>query len=88
LKTSNSLHRRIKPYVTYVVKDSVLYRLESLEQFYQAQLRFDNPFVYDVFGEVNSFRIYRSSEHNQSFLIDIDFKEGDDILLKVDSLNN
>jgi len=86
MQSSNSIHNRINPYITYIVKDSVLYRLESLEQFYESELRFDNEFVYDKFGKVNSFKVYQSKDKNTSFLIDIDFKNEEDILLKVGSL--
>jgi len=82
IQSKNSIHKRINPYITYIVKDSILYRLESLEKFYTANLRFDNEFVYDTLGEVNSFRVYNSRDKNPSFLIDIDFKNEEDILIK------
>ena len=86
MQSKNSIHNRINPYITYIVKDSILYRLESLEKFYTADLSFDNEFVYDTFGEVNSFRVFTSRDKNSSFLIDIDFKNDEDILLKVTGL--
>jgi len=82
IQSKNSIHNRINPYITYIVKDSILYRLESLEKFYTADLRFDNEFVYDNLGEVNSFRVYTSRDKKSSFLIDIDFKNEEDILIK------
>jgi len=86
IQSKNSIHNRINPYITYIVKDSILYRLESLEKFYTADLSFDNEFVYDTFGEVNSFRVFTSRDKNSSFLIDIDFKNEEDIVLKVTAL--
>ena len=86
MQSKNSIHNRINPYITYIVKDSILYRLESLEKFYTADLSFDNEFVYDTFGEVNSFRVFTSRDKNSSFLIDIDFKNKEDIVLKVTAL--
>jgi len=86
IQSKNSIHNRINPYITYIVKDSILYRLESLEKFYTADLSFDNEFVYDTFGEVNSFRVFTSRDKNSSFLIDIDFKNKEDIVLKVTAL--
>ena len=86
IQSKNSIHNRINPYITYIVKDSILYRLESLEKFYTADLSFDNEFFYDTFGEVNSFRVFTSRDKNSSFLIDIDFKNEEDIVLKVTAL--
>jgi len=61
LQTSNSLHRRFNPYVAYVVKDSKLYRLEALKEFKEYPLNIDSEFEVDYMGEVNSFRVYKST---------------------------
>ena len=114
LQTSNSLHKRFNPYVAYIVKDSNLYRLESLKEFKVYPLDIDSEFEIDYIGEVDSFRVYKSTgkfevvinndtnatdsnttENNTTieqgpselFLVHVDFKEDEDILLKIKGLN-
>lgn len=87
LQTSNSIHRRYNPYVAYIVKESKLYRLESLKEFKEYPLGADSEFIVDEFGEVNSFRVYISKDNKELFLIHVDLKEGEDILFKVNSKN-
>ncbi|SFV70774.1 hypothetical protein MNB_SM-5-1479 [hydrothermal vent metagenome] len=87
LQSSHSLHRRVNPYVTYIVKDKILYRLESLKKFRSYELSSDAKFDVDVIGEVKSFRIYKTTKKTQSYLVAIKFKSMDDILLKVNPLN-
>lgn len=83
-QTSNSLHRKYNPYVAYIVKESKLYRLESLTAFTEATLNLNNEFSVDNLGEINSFRLYRSKDQkNKSYLVHIDFKYEDDILMKI-----
>ncbi len=86
-QTSHSVHRRINPYVTYIVKDKKLYRLESLKKFTSYELPSDAAFDIDELGEVKSFRVYKTTKKTQSYLVAIDFKSMDDILLKVNPLN-
>ncbi|MDX1808588.1 MAG: prepilin-type N-terminal cleavage/methylation domain-containing protein [Sulfurospirillaceae bacterium] len=89
LQSSNSIHRRFNPYITYIVKDKKLYRLESLRKFTSYELSTtDRDFDIDYLGIVNSFRVYKSSNSKKNiYLIHIDFKNSDDILLKVNVLN-
>ncbi len=88
LQSSNSMHKLYNPYVTYIVKDSKLYRLESLKAFFQHELSQGVEFSAECFGEVNSFRVYKSSEKKKEiYLIHIDFKDDENILLKVKVLN-
>ena len=86
-QTSHSLHRRINPYVTYVVKNQILYRLESLKKFDSFELPSDAEFDVDELGDVKSFRVYKTTKKAQSYLVAVDFKEMDDLLLKVNPLN-
>jgi len=85
LQSKNSIHNKINPYITYIVKDSILYRLESFKPFLKPNLRFGNEFVYDSFGEVDSFKIYKSKEKNISFLVNINFKNQNNISMKINS---
>jgi len=92
LQSSHSLHKRFNPYLGYIVRDEKLYRLESLKEFKEYPLGVDDEFVVDYFGEVNSFRVYASDKNREantsnSYLIHIDFKQEDDILLKIKALN-
>ena len=87
LQTSHSVHRRINPYVTYIVKDKKLYRLESLKKFTSHELSSDASFDIDELGEVKSFRVYKTTKKTQSYLVAIDFKSRKNILLKITLLN-
>ncbi len=88
LQSSNSLHRRFNPYIAYIVKENSLYRLESLKEFKNYYLNIDNNFDIDYLGEVDSFRVYKSSNTKKElYLTHIDFKNMQNILLKVKVLN-
>lgn len=94
LQTLSSVHRRIKPYVAYILKNGMLYRLESLRPFIDYPLAADSEFVVDELGEVKSFRVYPSRDTTSAlYLIHIVFqeeisqRETKEILLKVKSLN-
>ncbi len=91
LQTSNSIHNRTNPYVAYVVKDGVLYRLESLQ-------KLTYPFGADVVGDVDEigkvkrFRIYKALKKEEQhavtyYLIDVKFANDERILYKVRALN-
>ncbi len=83
LQSVNSMHRRYNPYITYIFKDSKLYRLESLKVFKTYPLDSDAEFSAELFGDVDSFRIYKSNKKDEAYLVHVDFKDEDDILLKV-----
>lgn len=88
LQSSNSMHNRYKPYIAYIMKDSKLYRLESLNEFKTYPLDFEDDFSVECFGKVDSFRVYKSQNNeNSSYLIHIDFKEAENILIKVKVLH-
>ena len=87
LQTSNSIHQRFNPYVAYVMKEEKLYRLESLKPFQIYPLPADSDFDMDYLGEVSSFRVYKSSADQVTFLINIDFKNKENILMKVKGVN-
>lgn len=84
LQSSNSIHKRYNPYIAYIFKDSKLYRLESLREFKDYPLSADAEFSVEYFGEADSFRVYKSNNKDKElFLVHIDFKEDEDILLKI-----
>ena len=83
-QTSNSMHKRYNPYIAYIIKESKLYRLESSKEFKEYPLNADSEFSVEYFGEVNTFRAYKTqAKDKQEYLIHVDFKEGEDILLKI-----
>jgi len=88
LQTSNSIHKRINPYVAYIFKDKKLYRLESLKKMSEYPLVSDSEFVADELGNVKIFRIYKSNNSKQElYLLHIQFENEEEILLKVKVLN-
>ena len=91
-QSSHSLHKNFNPYIAYIKKDSKLYRLESLKLFKEYPLGVDSEFSVDFLGVIDSFRVYKSSKKVNKkipalYLTHIDFKEGNDILLKIKMLN-
>lgn len=88
LQSSNSIHKRHNPYITYLVKDKKLYRLESLEKFTSYELEVDSEFDIDYIAKVENFRVYKSSNtQKEAYLIHIDFKNEERVVLKVNVLN-
>lgn len=89
LQTRNSVHDRFNPYVAYLLKDKKLYRLESLKELREYPLAADSEFVVDELGSVKIFRLYASKEAaSKSYLLHILFDDGEEILLKIKSLNS
>ncbi len=86
-QTSNSIHKMYNPYVAYIVKNSKLYRLESLKKFITYPLSVDNEFIADYIGEVDSFRLYKNKKNSFSYLLNIEFKKMDGVLIRINSLN-
>ena len=92
LQTTHSLHKNYNPFVAYIMKNEKLYRLESLKKFKEYPLSSESDFSVDYLGEVKGFRTYKSSKKvgkitPEVYLIDIDFKKENDILLKIKVLN-
>lgn len=86
-QTNNSIHKRINPYVAYIVKDTFLYRLESLKPFREYPLGADSEFVADELGKVESFRVYKSKDAKKEiYLFHALFENKQEILLKVSIL--
>ena len=86
-QSSHSIHRRFNPYIAYMVKEKHLYRLESLKEISSYELSSEAAFDIEDLGEVKSFRVYKTTKKSQSFLVAIDFVSMDDVLLKVNPLN-
>jgi len=88
LQSSHSLHKRINPYVAYIVKDKKLYRLESLKPYKEYPMASDVEFVSDYLAEIKSFRVYAAQgERKNLYLLHIEFKDREELILKVKVLN-
>lgn len=88
LQSSNSLYQRFNPYIAYLVKDSKLYRLESSKEFRAYPIERENEFVAECLGDVNSFRVYKSKADKETYLIHVDFKDEEAVILKVKVLSD
>jgi len=87
-QSSHSIHRKYNPYIAYVVEDSKLYRLESLKRFKTYPLSSGSEFSIEYFGKIDGFRVYNSQDKKDKvFLINVNFKDEEDILLKVNILD-
>ncbi len=89
MQTKHSLHKRINPYIAYIFKDKVLYRLESLKPFKVYPLGTDSEFVGDRLGKIKIFRTYKSREKKSNlYLVHILFQDKREILLKTKVLSS
>lgn len=88
-QTSHSIHKRYDPYVMYLIKDKKLYRLESRKAL-SYPIETDSEFDVDIFGEVKTFRVYEAKVEKSlasKFLVNIEFENEEEILLKIHGLN-
>ena len=83
MQTAHSVHRRILPFVGYLVRDGILYRIESSQQL-AYPLGAENEMVVDNLGPVKTFRLYASKEH---YLVDFRQDDTKKVLFKVRALN-
>ena len=82
-QTSNSIHHRFYPYVSYIVNHKHLYRVESSQKIsYPLENGIDMSV--DDLGEVSTFRVY--SNKNNYRLIDA-ILDNTTYLMKIHSLN-
>lgn len=88
LQSSHSIHKRYNPYIAYIVNENKLYRLESLREFKEYPLSVDSEFDVDYLGEVESFRVYKSSDTKKEiYLVHVELQNVEEILLKIKVLN-
>ena len=87
-QTTNSLHRRINPYVCYIIREKELYRLESLRQITSSDINQDIAFDVDKITGVKKFKLFGTRDNKKEFyLLDMISKSGEEILLKIKVLN-
>ncbi len=85
--TEHSLHRLIKPYVAYVVKDTNLYRVESNKEINTSIISREQPIIVDRIGDIKKFKIYPSKNADGVVLIEAAFKNMAPTIFKVKALN-
>ncbi len=87
LQTSHSLYQRINPYIGYIVKDKILFRIESLKPLLEFPLVADSEFVVEELGKVKIFRVYKSTDAETGlYLVHLLFEDTTEILLKLNPL--
>ena len=86
--TEHSLHRLIKPYVAYIVKENTLYRLESNQVIKSTEISREQPFIIDKIGSVKKFKLYTSLSKEEGIVVlEADFKDTASVVLKIKTLN-
>lgn len=85
MQTSNSLHRRIMPYVGYRVKEGLLYRIESSKKL-SYPFDADQPMSVDLLGSAKRFRLYLNQAKTH-YLLDLQYSDGKETFVKVRAFN-
>ncbi len=87
--TEHSLHRVIKPYIAYIVKENILYRVESSEEIKSVEIPRDQPYIIDKVGSVEKFKLYLPTDEKKEkiVIIEADFAEVASVVLKTKVLN-
>jgi len=86
MHSTHSLHRRINPYIAYVINNKRLYRVESFRELHSYPFESDSGFDVDYLGEVELFRVYKSKSQ-EAYLLEFALKAEPNIVLKVKVLN-
>jgi len=87
LQTRHSLYLRINPYVGYIVKDKMLYRIESFKPLTEFPLVADSEFIAEELGQIKIFRIYKAKDTKTDlYLVHLLFEDTTEILLKLNPL--
>jgi prepilin-type N-terminal cleavage/methylation domain-containing protein len=84
MQTSHSVHRRIMPYVGYIIREGVLYRIESPLKITRP-IEVTDHVIVDKIAQVEIFRLYRNETH---FLINLKLKNDAEQVLKIRALNH
>jgi len=79
-QSSNSIHRRFQPYIRYIVDNSNLYRIESLNK----DITQDEYLNIDFMTRVKKLKLYKSlKENTKHYLLYLQDMKNSDILLKI-----
>jgi len=87
-RTKHSLHRRINPFVCYIVKEKILYRLESRLQILSKDINRDRAFDIDKIKKISKLKLFGTRDNKKEYyLLDTRITEDEKILLKIKVLN-
>jgi prepilin-type N-terminal cleavage/methylation domain-containing protein len=86
MQTSHSVHRRIMPYVGYIVRKGTLYRIESPLKIGRP-IEVTDHIIVDKIAPVEIFRLYPRQDQRY-FLLNIKFKGDAEQFVKVQALNH
>ena len=87
-QSSHSVHNRFEPNIAYIVKENILYRLESLQEFKEYPLASDSNFVVDKLGKIEIFRLYKAKDAKKKLLlVHVKMKDKNEIILKIPVMN-
>jgi len=84
MQSSHSLHRRIMPYIAYLVKEDHLMRIESSQELFYP-LSGEEEMVIDDLEEVRTFRVFQTEG---SFLVHLEEADKKMILFRTNRLND
>lgn len=84
MQSSHSVHRRIMPYVAYLVKDDHLMRIESSEKLVYP-LSGEEEMVIDDLEEIKTFRVFQKEN---SFLVHLEEADKKMLLFRTNRLND
>lgn len=84
LQSSHSVHRRIMPYIAYLLKDGKLLRVESSQKL-SYPFTGNEEMLIDDLGEIGSFRIFQKED---AFLVHLEQDKKQMMLFRVNRLND
>ena len=84
MQSSHSVHRRIMPYIAYLVKEGELFRIESSDKLYYP-LSGTEEMIIDELGKVKSFRIFQKEN---AFLVHLEQDDKKMMLFRTNRLND
>jgi prepilin-type N-terminal cleavage/methylation domain-containing protein len=87
-ESKHSIHRRINPFIAYIVKKKILYRLESLEQIKSWEIDSNIAFDIDKIGSMTKFKLYPTRDGKKElYLLEMEISKSKQLLLKIKVLN-
>ena len=84
MQSSHSVHRRIMPYIAYMLKEGRLLRIESSEELFYP-FHGEEEMVIDELAEVKIFRVFQKEN---SFLVHLEQKNKKMMLFRANRLND
>ncbi len=84
LQSSHSVHRRIMPYIAYMLKEGHLLRIESSQELLYP-LTGNEEMLIDDLGEMKSFRVFQKEN---AFLVHLELTDKKIMLFRTNRLND